>query len=323
MDMLSYFLGRLANGEGGGGNGPIYIGGVLYTNIEYKDNNTVILTEEGGTQHIIRCIYSEDKIQTLYYDEVEISLTYDDEGELIKIGDTIVDMSIAPTNSGGTEVIEQLIDESGVLDTEGTVTEKVEQLIDKAETDKLLYDMSTRVTSINDWFYQSNTVKEFPKGDYSKVTNANGCFNTSTLEKIDFYLDLASCITASMMFANTPNLKQIKGVNTSKMSSAQNMFQNSAIEVVEMPLDFTAISKNANKSNFDATPNLREIRFKEGCLFYHVAFNSFKLSAESIHSIIDGLATVTTAQTLTLNSAIVLTDEQKATIKSKGWTLVQ
>lgn len=100
MDMLSYFLGRLANGEGGG-NGPIYIGGVLYTNIEYKDDNTVILTEEDGTQHIIRCVYSEDKLQTLYYDETEISLTYNDKGELVKIGDTVVDVSNAPISGGG------------------------------------------------------------------------------------------------------------------------------------------------------------------------------------------------------------------------------
>jgi hypothetical protein len=52
-------------------------------------------------------------------------------------------------------------------------------------------------------------------------------------------------------------------------------------------------------------------------------FTTAVLTAESIQSIIDGLATVTTAQTLTLNKAIVLTDEQKATINAKGWTLAQ
>ena len=36
-----------------------------------------------------------------------------------------------------------------------------------------------------------------------------------------------------------------------------------------------------------------------------------------------GLATVTEAKTLTLNSAIILTDAQKATITAKGWTLAQ
>jgi hypothetical protein len=50
---------------------------------------------------------------------------------------------------------------------------------------------------------------------------------------------------------------------------------------------------------------------------------SSKLTSESVQSIINGLATVTTAQTLTLNKAIALTDEQKATIQTKGWTLVQ
>jgi len=51
--------------------------------------------------------------------------------------------------------------------------------------------------------------------------------------------------------------------------------------------------------------------------------SSPNLSVDTKQSIIDGLATVETAQTLTLNSAIVLTDEQKATIETKGWTLVQ
>jgi hypothetical protein len=50
---------------------------------------------------------------------------------------------------------------------------------------------------------------------------------------------------------------------------------------------------------------------------------SSKLSATSVQSIIDGLATVETAQTLTLAKAIVLTDTQKATINAKGWTLAQ
>ena len=47
------------------------------------------------------------------------------------------------------------------------------------------------------------------------------------------------------------------------------------------------------------------------------------LSAESIQSVIDGLATVTTAQTLTLNATVKakLTEEQLATITNKNWNL--
>ena len=50
---------------------------------------------------------------------------------------------------------------------------------------------------------------------------------------------------------------------------------------------------------------------------------SSSLSATALQSIINALATVTTAQTLTLHKNIALTDEQKATIQTKGWTLAQ
>ena len=68
---------------------------------------------------------------------------------------------------------------------------------------------------------------------------------------------------------------------------------------------------------------LKEIRF-EGAIGQSLSFvHCNLLSADSVQDIIDHLATVTTAQTLTLHSAITLTDEQKATINAKGWTLAQ
>jgi hypothetical protein len=52
------------------------------------------------------------------------------------------------------------------------------------------------------------------------------------------------------------------------------------------------------------------------------SYPKIELSAESVQSMIDGLATITTTEVVVLKSAIILTDEQKATIESKGWTLV-
>jgi hypothetical protein len=69
---------------------------------------------------------------------------------------------------------------------------------------------------------------------------------------------------------------------------------------------------------------LREIRFIEGCLLYAPNFeHNDKLSAESIQSIIDGLATVETAKTLTLHADVKakLTEQQLATITGKNWNL--
>ena len=69
---------------------------------------------------------------------------------------------------------------------------------------------------------------------------------------------------------------------------------------------------------------LEEVRFLKENIFKTISFGgSPNLSDASIQSIIDGLATVEEAQTLTLHKDVKakLTDEQIATITSKNWTL--
>ncbi len=70
--------------------------------------------------------------------------------------------------------------------------------------------------------------------------------------------------------------------------------------------------------------NLVDVEFKEGSIPVSISFlYSPLLSFASIQSIIDGLAPVETAQTLTLHTDVKakLTEEQIATITSKNWTL--
>jgi hypothetical protein len=99
-------------------------------------------------------------------------------------------------------------------------------------------------------------------------------------------------------FTNCWNLKKIVGV-----------------------LDFSSATKVVM---FSSCNNLEEVTFEPNSLSVSISLSSTsKLTSKSIQSIIDGLATVETAQTLTLHKNIVLTDEQKATINAKGWTLAQ
>lgn len=98
-----------------------------------------------------------------------------------------------------------------------------------------------------------------------------------------------------------------------------------ALEVIDgVPLDFSSSSDNVEFSSLSA---LREIRLepltkKAGSLAFKQSSN---LSSESIQSIIDCLADLTggTAQTLTLHATVgaKLTDEQKAAVAAKNWTL--
>lgn len=161
--------------------------------------------------------------------------------------------------------------------------------------------------------------------NYAEVFNAlyNASFMNATIERIDFYI--GNPFTSHNGFLrNTSKLKYVKGINTSASIDIRLMFSGSAIETIEEPLDISQVTKVNNTQNAFACDNLREIRFVSGTIKVNIDFSRCsKLSAQSIQSIIDGLATVTTAQTLTINKGITLTDAQKASITAKGWTLAQ
>ena len=106
-------------------------------------------------------------------------------------------------------------------------------------------------------------------------------------------------------------------------------YNNRALETIDgTPLDFSSVV-NVNYINgcFTGCGALKEVRFVANSIKVKMSFaNSPDLSAETTQSIIDGLADLTggTAQTLTVHKTVgeKLTDEQKATITAKNWTLV-
>lgn len=126
------------------------------------------------------------------------------------------------------------------------------------------------------------------------------CFRSCTdLEIIDLTEYNVKISDGTYAFTGSQKLKQIVGI-----------------------MDLTECT--AVGSMFNNCYALEEVRFKKETISLSISFAySSLLSAESVQSIIDGLATVETAQTLTFNAAITLTDEQKAQISSKNWTLVQ
>ena len=161
------------------------------------------------------------------------------------------------------------------------------------------------------------------EGNYKEAFNAlhSASFMSAVnLERIDFYI-ANPFTTHNGFFRGTSKLKYVKGVNMSHSKNMGLMFSGSGIEVIEEPLDISLVTMT---SNAFACDNLREIRFVTETINRTLDFSRCsKLSAQSIQSIIDGLATVTATQALKINSTIVLTDEQKASITAKGWTLEQ
>lgn len=238
-----------------------------------------------------------------------------------EMSQAILDIS----SGGGTEEIETLIDDSGVLeDTEGSVNEKVEQLIDKAQWEDILYKQSGKWGAQFASLFNSNTdIKKPLKLNFQNATTISNIFyNCTNLESIDYYINSSKCTNFSNAFAWCTNLKYIKGVDTSSATRMADFINQSGVETIDSPIDMSNVQSTYMKA-FSAAFFLVNISFVAESIKFSLSFYSPLLSADSIQSIIDGLATVETAQTLTLHSDILpkLTDEQWQIAEEKNWII--
>ena len=257
--------------------------------------------------------------------------------DLIPLAD--MPQAIRDIQSGGGDntdltEIETIIDESGVLeDSEATVTEKVEQLIERAEFMDNFWDAyqknGTRTDYNNGFAYDTFTNDTFyPKYNITPIKNGT-VFRQSRnltidlkerLKECNVVLDTSKLDNFNYMFeacgvSAIPLLNCINGTNfTYVFNGCTNLHTIEKI-IVNKDLELDRCFVNCSK--------LQNIIF-EGEIGKNINIGySPLLTMESIQSIIDGLATVETAQTLTLHTNVKakLTEEQLATITSKNWNL--
>ena len=171
----------------------------------------------------------------------------------------------------------------------------------------------------------------FPEGSEFEInlpvaTDITGIFwATKGLKKITVRGNEAgNLVMIDNAFRELPSVETVdlSGFNCKVQRAHTSFYLSKKLKNILGTLDF---SKAAGYNNpFGYCEALEEVRFKANSIKFSISFaNSSKLSSDTVQSIIDGLATVETARTLTLHSSIVLTDEQKAQISSKNWTLVQ
>lgn len=208
-----------------------------------------------------------------------------------------------------------------------------------------------------------NAVRDIQSGGDNILELANSVQGTFASKTFDYPFDLEitfgkggcsyagiQAVTNSSKGIRSVKIKCLtKGVLSSLNTSFQRELNNTDLEIVDLSeaylaplvdstrafyragglkqiigeLDLSAHT-SVNNYAFQYLNSLEEIRFKPSSILYSVAFNhSSLLSAESIQSVIDGLATVETAQTLTFHADVKekLTEAQIATITSKNWTL--
>ena len=158
----------------------------------------------------------------------------------------------------------------------------------------------------------------------TKENNKNNILEHLTINCLGLPINMSAFMGCTSATRDNVLKKLTLNINTQNSTNFASAFVYlTALEEIDgTPLDLS--SALSVGSMFNVCSSLKEARFKAITIKKSIGFpQSPNLSATSIQSIIDGLATVTTAQTITFNKTIVLTDEQKATISDKGWTLAQ
>ena len=186
------------------------------------------------------------------------------------------------------------------------------------------------------------TIPSFQSVDFTdcpdfvvEVPNFNGknitglVSNTTNLQSVKLICNVRNVpMTATTAFYLSQQLKNIdlSEFNTLFNGSGASIFGNCVeLQTIMGALDFSNVYTLANA--FSRCNKLKEITIAEKGIPISVSFSACSLLNDtSIQSIIDGLADLTggTAQTLTFHATVggKLTDEQKATITAKNWSLV-
>ena len=192
-------------------------------------------------------------------------------------------------------------------------------------TDYLQYTTLAKFPDLNK-FNQSEVVLNIPLvTDYSGLLNAT--VSNTTVEHLTINGADDGAITAAVEAFRAGSKSDSKlthltlNCDFSKCENFNRIFYDrNALEIIDgTPIDFSSAT---NIMAIIATTALKELRVKPESIKVIIRFsNQSKLSHDTIASLFDGLATVGTTQTLTLNSTLKILQSQKDSANAKGWTV--
>ena len=187
--------------------------------------------------------------------------------------------------------------------------------------------VTSKVTNICAMFYNCRklTQVDVSNWDTSNVTDMYDMFSSCTSLT---QLDVSKWNTMNVqymnsMFYNCPKLTQLDVSNwdTMNVQYMQNMFRNCS-SLTQLDVSNWDTSKVTNMSDFIVNASVLQ-SFISCAIPVSFGASGTALTHDSLMSIINNLATVTTTQTLTLGSTNLakLTDAEKAIATNKGWIL--
>lgn len=241
--------------------------------------------------------------------------------ECIMMDNSTIDITYIKAKSGSVQLIDKQINP---FDNNVCVRE--------VNVDTSAYRTFNRVFAHNIFLQKINEGNIIDCSGLTQSGNfTNTFYGSSCIEELNFINLPDYYIAADGMLSLAPDIipDKLKTVSFSpklKLSNATVLFNGRiSLEEVIGELDFSGIKDiYEQNSPFTRCTSLVEIRFTKESIKFNLSFKqSSKLSDESIQSILDGLANVSTTQTLDLNSEVYakLTEEQKQSATDKGWTI--
>ena len=162
-------------------------------------------------------------------------------------------------------------------------------------------------------------VKKMPAEFYQAFYQATGLKGVKLVSE-----DRSALFALNQAFRECASLEEVDLTECSRnVSRLDYAFYSTGVKRIKGALDLT--EGTTTNYGFVGANLLEDIEFVPNTISVDIRFSSAVLTDASINSIIDGLADLTgaTAQTLTLHATVgaALTDEQKAMISAKNWTL--
>lgn len=174
------------------------------------------------------------------------------------------------------------------------------------------------------YLFRSSIFPENYKMEFSFVAlnsaNLQRCFlGSANLTEITIITE--NGFSAYSLFQDCKELKIVTFKNGTELRNSWSSAFNGciALETINGELDFSNVTNIGYI--FRYCDRLKDIAIKPNSVSLSLAIPSLVLSAESIQSIIDGLATVETAQTLTLHANLKILQSQVDSANAKGWTV--
>lgn len=212
-----------------------------------------------------------------------------------------------------------------------------------------LVDVSD-ITTLNTAFYDCASIEYIPALVFNNISSLAscfiGCYNLRNIDILEFrgfttaasafrdckslikvpklYCD--SCTNIDNVFRNCKSLKEIYIINTNLITNfGYAFFGCVTLETINGELDFSS-NKSDITNTFASCSKLKNIIIKPNSISVNISLNDcLDLTAESITQFVNGCSDVSTTKKITFNPYIQtykrITDEQIATLQTKGWTV--